>query len=308
MQVYILKRFLQTIVVIIGVSIIAFGLMFLTGDPAEILLGQGADSMSIDEINAYRHLKGFDRPWYIQYLDFASKAIHGDFGDSYRFHRPAWDVVMERLPATLQLDGFALVLSVVLAIPVGIISATKPNTIADHVTTLASLVGQSVPNFWLGIILMIIFAVNLKWLPVSGMGSWRNLIMPGITLSVFSLAQNMRLTRSTLLEFIHADFVRTARAKGLKESAILFRHAFRNALLPLVTVVGLQVGYLLGGSVIIETIFAWPGVGRLIYMSITGKDFPVVQAGVIMLAVSTTLANLLVDLVYGFLDPRIRYD
>lgn len=307
MQVYIIKRLFQTIVVIFGVSLITFGLMFLTGDPAEMLLGEAADTMTPEAIQEYRHKRGFDRPWFVQYFDFAWNAIQGDFGESYRFHRSSWDVVIERLPATLELTGFALIFSVTLAVPIGVLSAARPNTWIDHITTLGSLLGQSIPNFWLGIVLMIIFGVLLKWLPVSGRGDWRNILMPGITLAVFSLAQNMRLTRSTVLEFIHSDFVRTARAKGLREGTIIVRHALRNALLPVVTTVGLQVGYLLGGSVIIETIFAWPGVGRLIYFSINGKDFPVVQAGVIMLAISTTMANLLVDLVYAFLDPRIRY-
>lgn len=307
MQVYILRRLLQTIIVVFGVSFVTFGLMYLTGDPVQVLLGNAVDRMTDEQIEEYRVKRGFDRPWYIQYLDFIGKAVQGDFGESYKFFRPAWDVVSERLPATIELAGIALIISVVVSLPVGVISATKPNTLIDNIATLGSLLGQSIPNFWLALVLMIIFAVNLEWLPVSGRGDWRNLVMPSITLATFSLAQNMRMTRSTLLEYIHSDFVRTARAKGLKEKTIITRHALRNALLPLVTLVGLQVGYLLGGSVIIESIFAWPGVGRLIYQSINNKDFPVVQTGVIIVAVSTTMANLLVDIVYAWLDPRIRY-
>jgi len=304
---YTIQRLLQTIIVIFGVSIISFGLMFLTGDPAIILLGEAADTMTIEEVNEYRHKRGFDRPWLIQYVDFAWKAVRGDFGESFRFHRPAFKVVLERLPATLELTGFALLISVIFAVPIGVISATRPNTWADYLTTLGALIGQSVPSFWLGIVLMIIFGVTLKWLPISGRGDWRNLLMPGLTLAVFPLARNMRLTRSDLLEVLHKDFIRTARAKGLREKNVIYGHALRNAFLPLVTAVGLQVGFLLGGSVIIETIFAWPGVGRLIYLSILSKDFPVVQAGVIMLAISTTMANLIVDLIYAYLDPRIHY-
>jgi ABC-type dipeptide/oligopeptide/nickel transport system permease component len=281
--------------------------MYLTGDPVQVLLGNAVDRMTDEQIEEYRVKRGFDRPWYIQYLDFIGKAVQGDFGESYKFFRPAWDVVSERLPATLQLSGIALIISVVISIPIGVISATKPNTLIDNIATLGSLLGQSIPNFWLALVLMIVFAVNLEWLPVSGRGDWRNFVMPAITLATFSLAQNMRMTRSTLLEYIHSDFVRTARAKGLKEKTVITRHALRNALLPLVTLVGLQVGYLLGGSVIIESIFAWPGVGRLIYQSINNKDFPVVQTGVIIVAVTTTMANLLVDIVYAWLDPRIRY-
>jgi peptide/nickel transport system permease protein len=307
MQTYILRRLLQTVIVVLGVSFITFGLMYMTGDPVQVLLGNAVDRMTQEQIEEYRVKRGFDRPWIIQYLDFMGKAVQGDFGESYKFFRPAWDVVSERLPATLELAGIALIISVVVSLPVGVISATKPNTLIDNIATLGSLLGQSIPNFWLALVLMIIFAVNLEWLPVSGRGDWRNLVMPSITLATFSLAQNMRMTRSTLLEYIHSDFVRTARAKGLKERTVITRHALRNALLPLVTLVGLQVGYLLGGSVIIESIFAWPGVGRLIYQSINNKDFPVVQTGVIIVAVSTTMANLLVDIVYAWLDPRIRY-
>jgi len=308
MQVYIIRRLLQTIIVVFGVSFITFGLMYLTGDPVQVLLGNATDRMTQEQIEEYRVKRGFDRPWYVQYADFMIHAIQGDFGDSYKFFRPAWDVVSERLPATLELSAIALFISVVISIPIGVLSATKPNTLIDNVATLGSLLGQSIPNFWLALVMMIIFAVELEWLPVSGRGDWRNLVMPAFTLASFSLAQNMRMTRSTLLEYIHSDFVRTARAKGLKESTVISRHALRNALLPLVTLIGLQVGTLLGGSVIIESIFAWPGVGRLIYQSINNADFPVVQTGVIIIAFTTTMANLLVDIVYAYLDPRIRYD
>lgn len=308
MQVYILRRLLQTILVVFGVSFITFGIMYLTGDPVQVLLGNAVDRMTQEQIQEYRVKRGFDRPWYIQYFDFMGKAVRGDFGEFYKFFRPAWDVVSERLPATLELTAIALIVSVVVAIPIGVISATRPNTFIDYLATLGSLLGQSIPNFWLALMLMIIFGVTLQWLPISGRGDWRNVILPAFTLATFSLAQNMRMTRSTLLDYIHSDFVRTARAKGLKEKTIITRHALRNALLPLVTLIGLQVGVLLGGSVIIETIFAWPGVGRLIYQSINNKDFPVVQTGVIIVAVSTTMANLLVDIVYAWLDPRIRYN
>jgi len=305
---YIVNRLAQTLIVIFGVSIFAFGLMYLTGDPALMLLGEAADTLTVEEVDEYRHKKGFDRPWIIQYFDFASKAVTGDFGESFRFHRPAFEVVMERVPATLELATFALILSVVIAVPIGVVSATRPNTLADHLTTLGALIGQSIPSFWLGILLMMVFGVTLKWLPISGRGDWRHILLPGITLAVFPLARNMRLTRSALLEVLHKDYIRTARAKGLVGRSVTYGHGLRNALLPLVTAVGLQVGFLLGGSVIIESIFAWPGVGRLIYMSINAKDFPVVLAGVVMLAISTTMANLFVDLFYAYLDPRIHYN
>ena len=214
---------------------------------------------------------------------------------------------MQRFPATAQLAAVALLISVIFAVPIGVVSATHPNTWLDYLTTLLALVGQSVPSFWLGIMLMLIFGVWLRWLPISGRGGWQNLIMPSFTLGAFSLARNMRLTRSALLEVIQEDYVRTARSKGLAEYRVLFQHALRNAMLPLVTMVGLQLGFLLAGSVIIESIFAWPGLGRLIIEAIYAKDFPLVQAGVTVLAVSFTLVNLIVDLLYVKIDPRVQY-
>ena len=304
---YLIRRLLQTIIVVFGVSIFSFGLMFLTGDPTEVLLGEAADFMTQEQIAEYRHIKGFDRPWYVQYASFVGNAVRGDFGESHRYHQPAFNVVIHRFPATLQLAVIALLISVVVAVPIGVISATRPNTGVDYLSTFMALVGQSVPSFFLGIMLMLIFGVWLRWLPISGRGDWRNLLMPSFTLAAFSLARNMRLTRSSLLEVIQQDYVRTARAKGLTNNTIIYRHALRNALLPLVTAVGLQLGFLLGGSVITESVFAWPGVGRLIVEAIYNKDFAIVQAGVTILAIAFTLVNLSVDLLYAWLDPRIRY-
>lgn len=215
---------------------------------------------------------------------------------------------MRRFPATIQLAFIALFVSVIIGIPIGVISATRPNTVTDYVSTLAALVGQSVPSFFLGIMLMLIFGVWLRVLPISGKGDWRNLILPAFTLAAFSLARNMRLTRASLLEVIQQDYVRTARAKGLSERKVIYLHGLRNALLPLVTMVGLQLGFLLAGSVIVESIFAWPGVGRLIIDAIYNKDFAIVQAGVTVLAISFTLVNLGVDLLYSWIDPRVRYN
>jgi len=305
---YTIRRLLQTIIVIIGVSFISFGLMFLTGDPTEVWLGEAADFMTVDQIEEFRQIKGFDEPWYVQYYLFAKNAIRGDFGKSYRYSAPAFEIVMRRFPATVQLALIALFVSVILGIPIGVISATRPNTVTDYVSTLAALVGQSVPSFFLGIMLMLIFGVWLRVLPISGKGDWRNLILPAFTLAAFSLARNMRLTRASVLEVIQQDYVRTARAKGLSERKVIYLHALRNALLPLVTMVGLQLGFLLAGSVIVESIFAWPGVGRLIIDAIYNKDFAIVQAGVTVLAISFTLVNLGVDLLYSWIDPRVRYN
>lgn len=305
---YLVRRVLQTIIVVFGVSVFSFGLMFLTGDPAEVRLGAGADLMTADEIQEYREKMGYDRPWYVQYLDFLGGAVQGDFGDSIRYHEPAFQVVRRRFPATAQLAVVSLFISVVLGVPIGVISATHPNTWLDYLTTFLALVGQSVPSFWLGIMLMLIFGVWLRWLPISGRGGWQNLLMPSFTLAAFSLARNMRLTRSSLLEVIQQDYVRTARAKGLSEYRVLFGHALRNAMLPIVTMIGLQLGFLMAGSVITESIFAWPGVGRLIIEAIYNKDFPLIQAGVTLLAIAFTMVNLIVDLLYAYIDPRVRYD
>ena len=305
---YLIRRLLQSIFVVFGVSIVAFGMTFLTGDPTEVILGAGADQMTVQQIEEFRVKMGFDRPWYVQYLDFVGKALQGDFGYSFIRHQPAFEVITQRLPATIQLSAFALVISIVFSIPLGVISATRSNTLLDYFVTIVALVGQSVPSFWLGILLILLFGVYLRWLPISGSGSWQQLIMPGITLAAFSIARNMRLTRSSMLDYMQMDFVRTARAKGLPERRVIYGHVLRNSLLPIVTAIGLQMGFLLGGSVITETIFGWPGVGREIIAAIGSKDFYVVQAGVIMLALIFTAVNLLVDLVYSWIDPRIRYE
>ena len=304
---YVVRRLLQSLIVVFGVSIVAFGMLFLTGDPTEVILGDAADRMSVDQIQEFRVRMGFDRPWFVQYGAFVGKALQGDFGYSFIRHQPAYEVIIEKLPATLQLAAFAFVLSLVVSIPLGVLSATRPKTSVDHAVTVLALAGQSIPSFWLGILLILLFGVNLKWLPISGSGTWQHLIMPGITLAAFPIARNMRLTRSSMLDFMQRDFVRTARAKGITERRVVYRHVLRNALLPIVTAIGLELGFLLGGSVITETIFGWPGVGREIVSAIGSKDFYVVQAGVIMLALIFAGVNLLIDLAYVWIDPRIRY-
>jgi peptide/nickel transport system permease protein len=303
---YVIRRLLQTLIVVVGVSVVGFGLTWLTGDPTEVLLGDGADRMTVAQIEEFRHKMGFDRPVYVQYADFAWKALHGDFGYSFVRHQPAFQVITDKLPATIRLASFAFVLSLVVSIPLGVISAVRPNSLIDRMATLMALTGQAIPSFWLGILLIMLFGVQLKWLPISGSGSWQAIIMPGITLAAFPIARNMRLTRSSMLDFMQADFVRTARSKGISETRIVTLHVLRNSLLPIVTAVGLELGFLLGGSVITETIFGWPGVGREIIAAIGSKDFPVVQAGVIILALIFTAVNLMVDLAYGWIDPRIR--
>jgi peptide/nickel transport system permease protein len=300
---YVIRRLLQTVVVIFGVTLLTFGLVFATGDPTLLLVGQGATAEQIEQL---RHQMGFDRPWPIQYLDYMSRAVRGDFGTSLRSREPAFNVVLDRMPATLALTGAALLFSLVIALPLGIISAVRRDSIYDHLSMLGALVGQSVPAFWLGLMLILVVGVQLRWLPISGAGDLKHLILPGITLGTYSLARNARLIRSSMLEILGLDFVRTARAKGLPQLLVVRRHVLKNAMLPVVTVIGLDLGVLLGGAVITETIFAWPGVGRLVVTAIQGKDYPLIQAAVTMLAVFFVLLNLLVDLAYTYLDPRIR--
>jgi peptide/nickel transport system permease protein len=303
---YVLRRLLQSLIVLVGVSFVAFAQTYLTGDPTEVILGDGADRMSVTEIAAFRHKMGFDRPFLVQYGDFAWKALHGDFGYSYIRHRPAFAVVLERMPATLRLASFAFLLSVAVSVPLGVISAVRPGTWTDRCATLLALAGQSIPSFWLAILLILVFGVKLKWLPISGSAGWDAIILPGLTLAAFPIARNMRLTRSSMLDFLQRDFVRTARAKGIAERRVVWAHVLRNALLPVVTSIGLELGFLLGGSMITETIFGWPGVGREIIAAVGSKDFPVVQAGTLLVALIFAAVNLAVDLAYSLIDPRIR--
>ena len=303
MAAYIIRRLLQTVVVIFGVTLLSFGVVFATGDPTLLLVGPNATAEQIDQL---RHQMGFDRPWPIQYLDYMSRAVRGDFGTSLRSREPAFNLVIERMPATLALTGAALLFSLVVAFPVGILSAVRRDSIYDHLSMLGALLGQSVPAFWLGLMLILVLGVKLRWFPISGAGDLHHLVLPAITLGTYSLARNARLIRSSMLEVLGLDFVRTARAKGLPQALIVRRHVLKNAMLPVVTIVGLDLGVLLGGAVITETIFAWPGVGRLVVSAIQGKDYPLIQAAVTLLAVFFVVLNLIVDLAYTYFDPRIR--
>jgi peptide/nickel transport system permease protein len=304
---YVIRRLLQSLIVVFGVSVVAFGMLFLTGDPTEVILGDAADHMSVAQIEEFRAKMGFDRPWYVQYTSFVGKALQGDFGYSFIRHQPAYEVITDKLPATIQLASCAFALSLLISIPLGVLSAIRPHKPLDHIATVLALIGQSIPSFWLGILLILLFGVHLKWLPISGSGTWQHMVMPAVALAAFPIARNMRLTRSSMLDFMQRDFVRTARAKGISEARVVYAHVLRNSLLPIVTSIGLELGFLLGGSVITETIFGWPGVGREIVAAIGSKDFYVVQAGVITLALIFAAVNLLIDLAYSWIDPRIRF-
>ncbi len=306
MGAYIRRRLLQSIFVVWGVSVLVFFLLRLApGDPVVMLLAESAGPEQIAEARAKW---GLDKPIPVQYAVFLGRALQGDLGDSLFFQQPALEVLFERMPATLQLSGVALLFSLSVAIPMGLLSALRRDTIWDYLGTGLAMIGQAIPPYWLGIMLILLFSVSLGWLPTSGRGSWRHLILPAITLGSVLMALITRLVRSGMLDVLSEDYVRTARAKGLGERTVIVRHALRNILIPLVTVIGLQLGALFGGAVITESIFAWPGVGRLALQAISARDYPLVQASVLVISVVYVFLNLAVDLLYVYLDPRIRYE
>jgi peptide/nickel transport system permease protein len=300
---YILRRALLSIPVIFVVSIVVFGMIFLSGDPAVLMLPPEASEEQVEE---FREAYGFNDPFLVQYGRFLSNAMQGDFGKSLRYNQPAMELVIERLPATLQLSFTSVFLAVLFALPLGIIAAVNRNRAPDYAASCLSVIGQSMPNYWLGFMLVYVFAVKLGWLPTSGGPGLRYVILPAVTIAFAIMALISRMTRSSMLQVLHQDYVRTARAKGQSENKVIFVHALRNALLPIVTIVGLQFGYILGGAVVVETIFAWPGLGLLTIQAIYNRDYPVVQAAVLFLTVSFVVINLLVDVSYQFLDPRVR--
>jgi ABC-type dipeptide/oligopeptide/nickel transport system permease component len=303
MTVYVTRRLAQALIVLLGISVVVFVILHLTGDPTVLML---PPDVTAEEVARFRKAMGFDDPLPVQYWRFLRGVLQGNFGNSLRHDEPALALVWERMPATLELTVVALAVALLLAIPAGIVSAIFRNTAVDYVSTVVALVGQAMPTFWLGIMLILVFAVGLQVLPSSGRGSFLNLILPALTLGLFTAARTMRLTRSALLEVLGQDYVRTARAKGVAERGVVWKHALRNASIPVITIVGLELGTLLGGAVITETIFAWPGVGRLSVQAIYNRDYPLVQASVFVLASIFVLVNLAVDLVYTYLDPRIR--
>ena len=316
MRRYVVRRLLLLVPVLLGVSVIIFMVLHLApGDPAEIMLGSQATQA---DLNRLRAELGLTEPLYVQYIHWLGLVARGDLGRSIWMKRPVLTEVLGRFKATLVLTGAALVLSTAGGLALGILSAVRPNSLLDRLSAVASLFGASMPVFWLGIVLMVIFALWLGWLPASGMfapyggGDLRDLLahlaLPAVTLAAASVTIIARLTRSTMLETLGQDYIRTARAKGVVERAVVLRHGLKNALIPIVTVVGVQAGYLLGGAVLTETVFAWPGVGTLMVQGILARDFPLVQGCVLVVALSFVLINLLVDLLYAWLDPRIRYE
>ncbi|MCA1667343.1 MAG: ABC transporter permease [Thermomicrobia bacterium] len=301
MRAYIANRLLQTIVVIVGISMIAFTITYLVGDPLAVLLPLDAPK---EQRDVYRHTLGLDQPLPVQYYHFVARVARGDFGDSYVIHKPAYQLIIERMPATLLLTFSGLIIALAIALPLGILAAYHKNSWVDNLSSVIAVAGSAMPIYWLGLMLIILFGVRLRWLPPSGYGSWRNLIMPAFTLGVFLAPITMRLVRSGMLDTLSQDYIRVARAKGLTERAVLTRHALKNVIIPVISVLGLQFGQLLGGAIITETTFAWPGVASQAVQSIQNQDRPVVQAAVIILATLICLVNLGVDILVAFLDPR----
>jgi len=300
---YRIRRAKHLLWVLLAVSLLVFLLIYLSGDPATLLAPLDA---SPEDVARIKQLYGLDQPIWRQYLYFLRDAAQGDLGDSLRYKEPAFGLVLEKLPATIQLALFALGLTIVIGIPLGFWAGARANSVADWLISLFTFVGISIPAFWLGILLILTFADRLRWLPSSGDGSWRHLLMPGFTLAIASIGLVSRLVRATLIEVLEQDYIRTARAKGLAAATVLYRHALRNTMIPTVTVLGLQLGGLLGGSVVVESVFAWPGVCWLMLQGIQNRDLPLVRAVVLVVGIGFVLINLVVDLLYSYLDPRIR--
>jgi peptide/nickel transport system permease protein len=301
---YILKRLLLLIPVIIGISFIIFSIMQLTpGDPAREILGETATQEAVD---ALREEMGLNDPFLLQYGRYMWNAIRGDFGTSYQTGQSVIKQILERFPTTIYLAIGATLAAILIGIPVGLISAVKQYSIIDDVSTIFSMVLTAVPNFWLGLVLMLTLSLKLKWFPAYGATSLKHFVLPWITLSCMTLAVLIRMTRSSMLEVIRQDYIRTARAKGAKERRIVFHHALRNALLPVITVIGTQLSVQLGGAIIVETVFSIPGLGTMIISGIKTKDIPVVMGGVMFIALVGGLVNLLVDILYAYIDPRLK--
>lgn len=301
---YVIRRLLHTILVVLGISLIVFFSIRLTGDPVSVMFSAGEPTK--EAIAEVRSNLGLDEPLYVQYGIFLKGIFTFDFGESFRSGMPVMDLINERIGATLALALGGMAVAILIAFPVGILSAVKRDTAVDFFGRIFSLLGISFPNFWLGIMLILVFSVTLQWLPVSGFEGFKHLILPSITLGLILSGILARLVRSSMLEVMNQQYVSTAKSKGISEWTVIIKHAFRNALLPTVTFIGLQFGSLLGGTVIVEQIFSWPGVGRLIIDAINQRDYPVIQGGVIYLAIIMVLVNLIVDLSYSLIDPRVK--
>jgi peptide/nickel transport system permease protein len=323
MWTFLVRRLLQSVIVLIGVTLISFISLQIGGDPTYLFVSENA---STEEIQRAREVLGFDKPLYVQYLTYVWNVMHLDFGNSLSYRQPAMQVVLSALPATIELTLFSLILAIAISIPLGIISALHRGKPVDGGIMTFAMIGQSIPNFWMGIMMILFFGLYLRWFPISGHvpflvplfagdfstafgnlpKSLHYMIMPAFAVGSYTLARNARLVRSSMLEVLQQDYVRTARSKGISETRVIIHHALRNAWLPVVTMIGLEFGFLLGGVVVVETVFSYPGIGRLVFNAINQRDIPVVQASVIILALVFIVLNLIVDLIYVRLDPRVK--
>ena len=303
MRAWVAARLAQTVLVVFLSLTAVFGMVRLSGDPVLLFMPMDIQAKDVED---YRRRLGFNDPLVVQYARFMKNAAHGDFGESLRYRRDALGLVLERLPATLLLAGTAILLTLVVAVPLGVVTAVRRDGVVDHAGTIVTVLGQATPGFWLGLMLIYVFAVQLRWLPTGGIGGLAHLVMPSIVLAAFYASRVARLTRSAVLDALGEDYVLTARAKGLAERRVVGKHALRNSAIPIVTLAGLEAGQLLGGAVVTETIFAWPGLGRLTVQALLNRDFPVVMAAVSFTSIVYTLMNLGVDVLYGWLDPRVR--
>ena len=301
---YFVRRILQIIPVLLIISFIVFSLVFVAGDPVALML---PDDATLEDVELLRESLGLNDHFIVQYTTYLWNLVQGDFGESYRYGQDAMSIVLERLPATLELGIAALIISVVVSIPLGIWSATKQNSSLDLVATGVAVIGKAMPNFWLGIMLILLFSVTLSFFPVSGRGTLMHLVLPAVTLATGIAAEMTRLIRSSMLETLNQDYVRTAKSKGLKDSIVVYKHAFRNSLIPVITITALQTSTLVGGTLITETIFAWPGLGQLLIQAVNTRDMAIVQASVFVIAALVILMNLVADILYRLLDPRIKY-
>jgi peptide/nickel transport system permease protein len=304
MRKYTIQRLIQMIPVLFIIVSIVFALMYLSGDPVVLMLPEDATA---EDMAALREALNLDKPFYVQFGTYLWNVLQGDFGDSFRYKQDALKLVLERLPATFELAAASMVIAIVIAIPLGVLSATHKNSVLELFVTTGTVLGKAMPHFWVGIMLVLLFGIELQWFPVSGSGTFAHLILPAATLGTSVAAYIARLTRSSLLESLNQDYVRTARSKGLKRSVVVYKHAMKNALIPVVTIIMMQTGGLVGGALITESIFAWPGLGQLLVQSINGRDMAVVQAAICVIAVLVIVMNLLTDVIVGWLDPRIKY-
>ncbi|MEO4053795.1 ABC transporter permease [Solibacillus sp. CAU 1738] len=301
---FIVKKLLEIVPVLLIISFIVFTLVFVAGDPVALML---PDDATQEDINNLREAMGLNDPFIVQYGNYMLGVLQGDFGDSFRYNTAALPLVLERLPATLELAAASMVIAILIAIPFGIWSATKRNTILDLFVTGTSVVAKAMPNFWLGIMLILIFSVTLGMLPVSGHGTWQHLILPAITLGTGIGAEMTRLVRSSMVDILNQEYVRTAKSKGINRFFVVYKHAFRNSLIPVITITALQISTLVGGALITETVFSWPGLGQLLIQAVNTRDMAIVQASVFVIAILVIVMNLIADMLYRVLDPRIKY-